>query len=128
MPGASTVVAAGAAHLVGAEPGPIGIAPQGQHPADYLVLLAVFGLTLVVARTAVGGAPLWAAIGTHLTFLTVNRIVLEGDRRHVGWSVTQLTPDALLLIPAYLLVAIAGFALRRRLGQRQKRGPRRKFE
>ncbi|WP_028812753.1 hypothetical protein [Streptomyces flavidovirens] len=70
-----------------------------------------------------GRAPLWAAIGTHLTFLTVNRIVLEGDRRHAGWSVAQLTPDALLLILTYLLVAIAGFALCRRLGQRQEAGP-----
>ncbi len=34
---------------------------------------------------------------------------------------TQLTPDALLLIPAYLLVAIAGFALCRHLGEGQKR-------
>ncbi|CAM5529089.1 hypothetical protein SANTM175S_08975 [Streptomyces antimycoticus] len=71
----------------------------------------MFGLTLVAARTAVSRAPLWAAIGTHLTFLTVNRIVLEGDRRGAGWHTEQTTPDAVLLVPAYLLLAAAGFAV-----------------
>ncbi|WP_431045871.1 CPBP family glutamic-type intramembrane protease [Streptomyces sp. P1-3] len=119
VPGASTVVEAGTAHLVGAEPARIGISPEGQHPADYLMLLTVFGLTLVAARTAVGRAPLWVAIGTHLTFLTVNRIVLEGDRRDAGWSADQTAPDAVLLVPAYLLVAAAGFAVCRRVGRRR---------
>ncbi|MET8014459.1 CPBP family glutamic-type intramembrane protease [Streptomyces sp. NPDC005271] len=111
VPGVSTVAAAATAPLVGGEPQPMGIAPDGQRPADYLILLTIFGLTLVAARTAVGRAPLWAAIGTHLTFLTVNRIVLEGDRRHTGWDIRQTTPDAVLLVPAYLLVATAGFAV-----------------
>ncbi|QLH20175.1 type II CAAX prenyl endopeptidase Rce1 family protein [Streptomyces sp. Rer75] len=111
VPGASTVAHAMTARLLGGEPGPIGWAPDGQNPVDYLILLTVFGLTLVAARTAVRQAPLWAAIGTHLTFLTVNRIALDGDRRDTGWPVEATTPDAVLLVPAYLLVAAAGFAL-----------------
>ncbi|WP_055551265.1 type II CAAX prenyl endopeptidase Rce1 family protein [Streptomyces sp. NBRC 110028] len=116
VPGASTVAEAGTVRLLGGEPGPVGWAPDGQHPVDYLILLTVFGLTLVAARTAVRQAPLWAAIGTHLTFLTVNRIALDGDGRHTGWPVEATTPDAVLLVPAYLLVATAGFALFRRAG------------
>ncbi|WP_181138497.1 type II CAAX prenyl endopeptidase Rce1 family protein [Streptomyces sp. Ru73] len=115
VPGASTVVGAGTAWLIGAERQPVGFAPGGQPAADYLVLLAVFGLTLVAARTAVDRAPLWAAIGAHLTFLTVNRIVLEGAERGAGWSARLLTPDAVLLVPAYLLVAAAGFLVCRRI-------------
>ncbi|MCQ8192319.1 hypothetical protein [Streptomyces rugosispiralis] len=123
VPGASTVVGAAAARLAGRDPEPIGIAPDGQHPADYLILLTVFGLTLVAARTTLVRAPLWAAVGTHLTFLTVNRIVLEGDRRGAGWHIEQTTPDAVLLVPAYLLVATAGFAVCRRAVRRRGAGP-----
>ncbi|GAA3371482.1 hypothetical protein GCM10017744_099390 [Streptomyces antimycoticus] len=119
VPGASTVIGAATAHLAGGDPEPIGFAPDGQNPADYLILLTVFGLTLVAARTAVSRAPLWAAIGTHLTFLTVNRIVLEGDRRGAGWHTEQTTPDAVLLVPAYLLLATAGFAVCRRAARRR---------
>ncbi|MFF7655581.1 type II CAAX prenyl endopeptidase Rce1 family protein [Streptomyces sp. NPDC007983] len=117
VPGASTVVEAATVRLLGGEPGPVGWAPDGQHPVDYLILLTVFGLTLVAARTAVRQAPLWAAIGTHLTFLTVNRIALDGGGRHTGWPVEATAPDAVLLVPAYLLVATAGFGLFRRAGQ-----------
>ncbi|WP_052867187.1 hypothetical protein [Streptomyces niger] len=108
------------AQLIGEEPQPIGIAPGGQPPADYLILLAVFGLALVAARTAVQRAPPWAAIGAHLTFLTVNRIPLEGDERGAGWSAEHMTVDVVLLVSAYLLVAagfaVRGWAARRRVG------------
>ncbi|MER6141269.1 CPBP family glutamic-type intramembrane protease [Streptomyces sparsogenes] len=114
VPGASTVAYAATARLTGAEPAPIGIVPPGQDAASYLILLPLFGLTLVAARTAVGQAPLWTSIGAHLTFLTVNRVTWEGDRRGAGWSASQTTPDAVLLVPAYLLVAAAVFLLYRR--------------
>lgn len=117
VPGTSTVAYAATARLTGADPAPIGIVPPGQDTASYLILLPIFGLTLVAARTAVGQAPLWAAIGTHLTFLTVNRVALEGDQRHAGWSANQTTPDAVLLVPAYLLVAAVVFMLCRRMGR-----------
>ncbi|WP_184502945.1 CPBP family glutamic-type intramembrane protease [Streptomyces botrytidirepellens] len=124
VPGVSTVVEAGVARLVGEEPPPIGPAPAGQHPVDYLVLLTVFGLMLVAARTAVAGAPLWATIGAHLTFLTVNRVVLEGNERDAGWSVDQTTPDAVLLVPTYLLVATVAFLAYGRIARRGSPGGR----
>ncbi|MGW0903134.1 CPBP family glutamic-type intramembrane protease [Streptomyces sp. NPDC002853] len=122
VPGAASMVAAAIRWLAGSEPLPVRIAPPGQRTADYLILLFLFGLTLVAARTALRAAPLWAAIGTHLTFLTVNRITLEGQDRNAGWSAGQAGSDAILLIPLYLLVAAAAFVvcgrlLRRRPGQ-----------
>ncbi|MFI9628395.1 type II CAAX prenyl endopeptidase Rce1 family protein [Streptomyces sp. NPDC052042] len=123
VPGASTAVQAGAARLFGDDSPPIGLAPGGQNPVDYLVLLTVFGLMLVAARTAVTEAPLWAAIGAHLTFLTVNRIVLEGDERGAGLSVERTTPDAPLLVPAYLLVATVVFVAAGRIARRASREP-----
>ena len=122
VPGASTVVGALTARLVGRDPDPVGLAPGGQHPVDYLVLLTLFGLALVAARTAGTPAPLWTAIGTHLTFLTVNRIALEGEDRRAGWFAVEESPDAVLLVPAYLLVATAVFAALRRRHTRRRRG------
>ncbi|MGY3677576.1 CPBP family glutamic-type intramembrane protease [Streptomyces sp. TE33382] len=119
VPGLSTVTGAAVARLVGTEAGPVGLAPGGQNPVDYLILLTVFGLMLVVARTAVRRAPLYVAIGAHLTFLTVNRIVFEGDERDAGWSVELSSPDVELLVPVYLLVATAGFAVWRWTGRRR---------
>ncbi|MEV7197267.1 hypothetical protein AB0N81_36490 [Streptomyces sp. NPDC093510] len=119
VPGLSTVVEAGVAPLVGGEAGPVGLAPGGQAPVDYLILLTVFGLMLVAARTAVRRAPLCAAIGAHLAFLTVNRVVFEGDERGAGWSVALSSPDVELLVPVYLLVAMAGFAVWRRVAKRR---------
>ncbi|MEU6996101.1 hypothetical protein ABZ953_36300 [Streptomyces sp. NPDC046465] len=120
VPGLSTVTEAAVAPLVGAQAGPVGFAPGGQNPVDYLILLAVFGLMLVAARTAVRRAPLCTGIGAHLAFLTVNRIVFEGDRRGAGWSVELSSPDVELLVPVYLLVATAGFVVWRRLGGRRE--------
>ncbi|MFI7320872.1 type II CAAX prenyl endopeptidase Rce1 family protein [Streptomyces venezuelae] len=119
VPGLSTVVEAGIAPLVGGDAGPVGLAPGGQDPVDYLILLTFFGLMLVTARTAVRRAPLWAGIGAHLAFLTVNRVVFEGDERDAGWSVHVSSPDVELLVPVYLLVAMAGFAVWRRVERRR---------
>ncbi|WP_223778654.1 CPBP family glutamic-type intramembrane protease [Streptomyces sp. 135] len=111
VPGVSTVVGAGTARLLGREAGPVGAAPGGQDPVGYLLLLTVFGFMLVVARTAVRRAPLCVSIGAHLAFLTVNRIVYEGDRRGAGWHADVSSPDVEILVPGYLLVAAAGFAV-----------------
>ncbi|MFH8791161.1 type II CAAX prenyl endopeptidase Rce1 family protein [Streptomyces sp. NPDC017941] len=113
-PGVSTVVGAGVAPLVGREAGPVGLAPGGQEPVGYLILLTAFGVLLLAARTATGRAPLCAAIGAHLAFLTVNRVVFEGDRRDAGWYAELSSPGVELLVPVYVLVAAAGFALWRR--------------
>ncbi|CAM2986535.1 MULTISPECIES: CPBP family glutamic-type intramembrane protease [Streptomyces] len=119
VPGASTVVAAGVARLSGGPHRAIGLVPEGQHPVDYLILLAVFGLTLVAARTAVRDAPLWTSIGTHLTFLTVNRVTYEGDHRHAGWYTTDRTATAPLLVLLSLLLTAAAFVLLGRLNRRR---------
>ncbi|AZM57207.1 hypothetical protein DMA15_35490 [Streptomyces sp. WAC 01529] len=123
VPGFSTVVGAATSHLVGREAGPVGLAPGGQDPFGYLFLLTVFGLMLVTARTAVRRAPLCVAIGAHLAFLTVNRVVYEGDRRGAGWHAEVSSPDVELLVPVYLLLAMAGFALWRRRERRGGAGP-----
>ncbi|MFF8652727.1 CPBP family glutamic-type intramembrane protease [Streptomyces huasconensis] len=126
VPGVSTLAGAATARLLGREAGPVGAAPGGQEPVGYLVLLTVFGLMLVMARTAVRRAPLCVSIGAHLTFLTVNRVVYEGDRRGAGWHADVSSPDVELLVPAYLLVATAGFAVWRlaeRLVARRRGGP-----
>lgn len=115
VPGASMLVTAGIARLAGDDAGHIGIAPEGQHPVDYLILLTVFGLTLVAARTALAHAPLWSAIGTHLTVLTVNRIMLQGEDRDTGVTVEQTSGDTVLLVPLYLVVVAIGFLVCRRV-------------
>lgn len=111
VPGAASVVAAAIRRLTGGEPLAVRLAPPGQRTADYLILLFLFGLTLVAARTALREAPLWTAIGTHLTFLTVNRITLEGQDRNAGWPAERTSPDAVLLIPLYLSVAAVAFVV-----------------
>ncbi|MFI9079732.1 hypothetical protein ACIGW8_25230 [Streptomyces sioyaensis] len=109
VPAASTVVQAGVACAVGVPAPPMGLAPAGQDPVAYLVLLGVFGLTLVAARAAPGPAPLWTAIGTHVAFLSVNRVLFEGAARGAGWS-AEVGPDhAAVLDLGYLAVTATVF-------------------
>ncbi|MEV5539953.1 CPBP family glutamic-type intramembrane protease [Saccharopolyspora shandongensis] len=115
VPAASSLVAAGVAVLGGGSPGAIGWAPAGEDPVSYLILLTVFGVALIAARGATGS--LWTSVATHLTFLSVQRIVLDGERRDAGWSAEMTTPDALLLVPAYLLLAAVVFLGVRRLAR-----------
>lgn len=124
VPGTSTLVTVGIARLAGDEPGHIGIAPEGQHQVDYLILLTVFSLALIAARAAVGHASLWAAIGTHLTVLTVNRIMLQGEDRDAGVTVEQASGVAVLLIPLYLVVLVIAFLAYRRVTRRHTPGER----
>ncbi|MGX1854235.1 hypothetical protein OIU91_39395 [Streptomyces sp. NBC_01456] len=102
VPAASTVVQAGVSRAVGVAAPPVGLAPAGQDPVAYAVLLFVFGLTLVAARTAPGPAPLWAAIGTHVVFLSVNRVVFEGAARGTGWSAEVGADHSAVLVLGYL--------------------------
>jgi membrane protease YdiL (CAAX protease family) len=85
----------------------LSLVPPGQDPASYLFLLTIFGFTLVAARAATGS--LWASIATHLTFLTVNRLTVDGASRDAGWSASVVNQDVLLLVPAYLVLAAVGF-------------------
>ncbi|MFF8373185.1 type II CAAX prenyl endopeptidase Rce1 family protein [Streptomyces lydicus] len=127
VPAASTVVQAGVAHAVGVAAPPMGLAPAGQDPVAYPVLLSVFGLTLIAARTAPGRAPLWAAIGTHVAFLSVNRVVFEGGRRDAGWSAHVSPVHAAILELGYLAATAAVFTGARLLASRRRApvsGPR----
>lgn len=122
VPGISTVVGAAVAAATDGPPSPVGIVPAGNDPVSYPVLLTVFGLTLVAARTATSSRSLWTCVGTHLTFLTVDRVVLFGRQRAAGWSAELTTPDAVLLVPAYLLLtALVYVALDRLRGRRRNR-------
>ncbi|WP_310726318.1 type II CAAX prenyl endopeptidase Rce1 family protein [Streptomyces sp. N2A] len=120
VPAASTVVQAGTARVVGGDPPPVGPTPAGQDPSAYLVLLAVFGLTLVAARTVPCRAPLWAAIGTHLAFLSVNRVVFEGRERAAGWSASVAPAHAAVLELGYLVLTAAVFVGTRWLSGRMR--------
>ncbi|OZM71314.1 hypothetical protein CFN78_21230 [Amycolatopsis antarctica] len=115
VPGASTVVHAGVTSVLGGEPSVVGIVPAGEDPVSYLVLLLVFGLTLVAARTATPSRSLWTCVGTHLAFLTVNRVTFFGGQREAGWSTEPATPDVVLLVPAYLVLAALAYLLIARL-------------
>lgn len=127
VPAASTVVQAGVARAVGVSAPPMGLAPAGQDPLAYPVLLTVFGLMLVAARTAPGRAPLWAAIGAHVAFLSVNRVVFEGDRRGAGWSASVAPVHAAVLELACLLATAAVFIGARLMSSRSgERAPRRR--
>ncbi|HEX6684456.1 MAG TPA: CPBP family glutamic-type intramembrane protease, partial [Candidatus Limnocylindrales bacterium] len=107
----SIVVAVAVSMLLGRTPPPLGLAPAGEDPVAYFVLLVCFGFLLVAARTATAGASLFTCIAAHLTFLTVNRVVLFGEALSAGWHADLLTPDAVLLVPGYLLLAMVAFVL-----------------
>jgi membrane protease YdiL (CAAX protease family) len=122
VPAAGSVIGAAIGSILGGPVRPPSLAPAGDDPIAYLILLTIFGATLIVARIATGS--LWTAIASHLTFLTVNRLVLE-DSELTGWSVALASPDAILLIPAYLLIAAGLFVVLarwqgRRLGWRDR--------
>lgn len=122
VPGFSSLFAAAMGASLGLPVRPPSLAPTGQDPVAYIILLAIFGVTLIVARIVTGS--LWAAIAVHLTVLTVNRLLLMPPT-DTGWSVELSTPDALLLIPAYLLLTAGLFVLLarsqgRRLGWRER--------
>jgi hypothetical protein len=115
---AASVLNAALTRALGADPAPIGLAPAGEDPVAYVILMLVFGCMLVTARAATTSATVWTCVGAHLTFLTVNRVVLFGEERSAGWSADLVTPDAILLVPVYLLLAAAAFAV---LGRRSRR-------
>jgi membrane protease YdiL (CAAX protease family) len=115
-PGAASVVQAAVMAMVAGRAASIGLTPAGMDPVSYLVLLTVFGAALIAARIATGS--LWACIGLHLTFLAVNRTVLAGEVA-TGVSASMATPDAILLIPGYVLLAAGGFLAVARLRGRR---------
>lgn len=125
----STVVNFAVGTLLGSNPAAPGFAPPGQDPVAYAVLFPVFGTALLIARITTGS--LWTSIAVHLTYLTVARIALEGADRGTGWSAQPTTPDALLLIPIFLLLTTVVFLLVKRhpVGwrERARTAPRKNF-
>jgi membrane protease YdiL (CAAX protease family) len=114
---ASSVVYAAVGTLLGEDVPAPGFAPAGEDPVAYAVLYPIFGAALLVARITTGS--LWASIALHLTYLTVIRVTIDGASRAAGWAATPSTPDALLLVPGFLLLATAAFLLiSRARGQR----------
>jgi membrane protease YdiL (CAAX protease family) len=103
VPGIASVVQFVLGRIVGVPTQELSLTPPGEDPVVYLVLLAIFGFTLIAARQATGS--LWTSIATHLTFLTVNRLTIDGAKRDAGWSATLDSPDVLLLVPLYLVLA-----------------------
>ncbi|GHB11392.1 hypothetical protein GCM10010305_62620 [Streptomyces termitum] len=112
VPGAASVVHAGAARLIGGEPGPVGPTPGGEEPVGHLVLPALVGLVLLAARTASTG-----------------RAAVDRDRgppglphgrpRHAGGRPARHrpAPGTPLLVPTYVLVATAGFVAYHRVAR-----------
>lgn len=92
-------------------------APAGEDPIVYAVMYPVFGVTLLLARITTGS--LWTSVAVHLTYLTVVRVALDGTARGAGWSAEWSSPDALLLVPGFLVLAALVFvALGRLRGHR----------
>lgn len=110
----TSAVAAATVLLLGGDPEGLTLAPSGEDPVIYLVLMVCFGTTLLTARIATGS--LWASIAVHLTFLTVNRLVFANADRDTGWQV-DAAPDAAVLVLAYLVLTTVGFALLKRRGR-----------
>lgn len=111
---ASSVVYAVVGTLLGEQVPAPGFAPPGEDPVAYAVLYPIFGATLLIARITTGS--LWTSIALHLTYLTAVRITFDGEARDAGWAAEQTTPDALLLVPAFLLLAALVFLAIRKLG------------
>ncbi|MCD5309516.1 CPBP family intramembrane glutamic endopeptidase [Kineosporia babensis] len=111
-PGASIALAAAAGKAFGVVTEPVTFAPGGQDPISYAMLLTCFGAVLLLAREATGS--IWTAVGLHLSFLTVNRIVFSDDR-DTGIGVSAEAGAELLVLAYLLLAALALAGLRRRL-------------
>lgn len=118
-PALGIALAAGIGRLTGLSTPPPTFAPSGQDPVAYAVLLAVFGAMLVIARVTTGS--LWACVAAHLTFLTVNRVIVASPGFDTG-VVVELAPGAEVLVLVYLLVAAGGFLLLARLRRARSHG------
>ncbi|QSB16529.1 CPBP family intramembrane metalloprotease [Natronosporangium hydrolyticum] len=92
--------------LAGAGDVSLQVAPSGEDPIVYYVMIAAFGTMLCYAREATVTATVWTCIGAHLAFLTINRIVLTS-----GTGVEVELPEVALLVffVVYLSAAVIGF-------------------
>ncbi|MFC7620221.1 type II CAAX prenyl endopeptidase Rce1 family protein [Microlunatus sp. GCM10028923] len=106
-PGLSTTVSALITRALGAgEPPWYAIAPPGQDPVSYLMLLVLWSCCLIQARQVTGS--IWVGVGAHLLLLIINRTLLGSA---TGSGVQLAGPDLILVIPGYVILATVGFAL-----------------
>jgi hypothetical protein len=111
----TSAAAALATWLLGGDADGLALAPAGQEPVTYVILLVFFGTTLLTARIATGS--LWTSMAVHLSFLTVNRLVFASGDRDTGWHV-EAAPDAAVLVLVYLVVSSVVFLAIGRLRRR----------
>lgn len=102
--------------LVGMPTPPVRYSPDGD-PVSYVIVMSLFGVVFLTARLVTDS--LWTSIGAHLTALTIQRITVAGGGFDTGVSVEVTTPDALLLVPVYLVLAGGMFALLGRMRTRR---------
>lgn len=96
------------------------LAPSGNDPFFYIVLLFVFGLTLVAARRIPLPGALTSAIAFHHTFLTINRVLLGG----LGWidsgvGIELATPEVAGISLVHVALAGTVFMVVRRWLERR---------
>lgn len=113
-------VGSAVAVALGGEATPFRLAPEGTPVPDYLILMVCFGLALTATRIATGSV--YTTMGLHLAFLTTNRLIFDNANRDTGWKV-DAEPDAVLLVPVYLLLIALIFTIvavvKRRKAKRQ---------
>lgn len=81
-------------------------APSGNDPVVYSTMLAAFGYLLICARDATASATVWACIGAHLGWLTMNRLVLGVEG--VQFEMDEL--GMLLFFAGYASISIVVFS------------------
>lgn len=108
-PGLSTVWTALIRRALGAgEPPWYSLAPAGQDPISYLLLLVLWSVCLIQARQVTGS--IWVGVAAHLLLLIINRSLLGSA---TGLGVQLSSPDLILIIPGYVVLATIGFGLLR---------------
>lgn len=96
------------------------LAPPGEDPVMYYMMLAVFGLMLVYAREATTAASVWTCVGAHIAWLTVNRLVLGGEETGVDMHVSGAGVS--IFLGGYVTLSIVAFGLlRARADERRTR-------
>jgi len=83
------------------------LAPGGQDPVMYYLMLAVFGLLLIHARDSTVSATVWTCVGAHVAWLTVNRIVL-GQASGAGVELGEV--GTLVFFATYVSAVIIAFS------------------
>lgn len=111
MPPVALTTQALLTRLAGADPSAFALAPPGEDPLTYLVILTVFSIMLIFARESTVSASIGTRVGAHLAFLSVNRVLLgsAGTGAELDYSGRTLA----IVFGVYLTAAIVAFTLLR---------------